>query len=129
MSDLMRSMIAATSGMDTQTARLRLISENMANIDTPGYRRKTVSFEEVRAQSDDRAVLPGQVRLDRSDLERIYDPAHPLATEDGYFDGSNVDLIVEMADARESRRSYEASLSMFEQSRGMLNSLFELLRR
>ncbi|MEM9043676.1 MAG: flagellar basal body rod protein FlgC [Pseudomonadota bacterium] len=129
MSDLMRSMIAATSGMDSQTTRLRLISENIANIDTPGYRRKTISFEEVRAQSDARAVIPGQVRLDRSELERVYEPANPLANEDGYFDGSNVDLIVEMADARESRRSYEASLRMFEQSRGMLNSLFELMRR
>ncbi|MEM1274915.1 MAG: flagellar basal body rod protein FlgC [Pseudomonadota bacterium] len=129
MSDLMRSMIAATSGMDSQTTRLRLISENIANIDTPGYRRKTISFEEVHRQSDARAVVPGRVRLDRSELERIYDPAHPMASSDGYYNGSNVDLIVEMADARESRRSYEASLRMFDQSRGMLNSLFDLLRR
>lgn len=125
----MRSMTAATSGMDSQTTRLRLISENIANADTPGYRRKTISFEEVHRQEDARAVVPGRVRLDRSELERVFEPAHPMADEQGYYDGSNVDLIIEMADARESRRSYEANLRMFDQSRGMLNSLFELLRR
>ncbi|MEL7174963.1 MAG: flagellar basal body rod C-terminal domain-containing protein, partial [Pseudomonadota bacterium] len=57
------------------------------------------------------------------------DPAHPMSNEDGYYDGSNVDLVVEIADAREAQRSYEANLKMFEQTRNMSSKLLELLRK
>ena len=75
------------------------------------------------------AVQTGPVKLDRSPLPRIHDPAHPLADADGFHDGSTVDLIVEVADAREASRSYEANLRVFEQSRQMSASLLDLLRR
>lgn len=130
MSDLLGGMAAASSGMDAQATRLRIVSENIANADTPGYRRKLISFEEMVTRADDpRAVATGRVSLDRADLERVYDPAHPLADEGGYHDGSNVEVMIEIADAREAQRSYEANLRMFDQSRKMLTSLFELLRR
>ncbi len=130
MNELTKTMAAAASGMAAQAARLRLSSENIANVDTPGYRRKLVSFEETMARADDgRVVTTGPVQLDRSQLDRINDPTHPLAGADGYYDGSNVDLMVEIADAREANRSYEANLRMFEQARQMAGSLLDLLRR
>ena len=130
MDEMMKTMAASASGMAAQAARLRLTSENIANADTPGYRRKTVSFEETFQRTGDaRAVATGPVRLDPAELERVYDPTHPLANAEGYFQSSNVDLIVEIADAREANRSYEANLRMFEQARQMASSLLELLRR
>ena len=130
MSDLLQSMTAASSGMDAQATRLRVVSENIANADTPGFRRKTLSFQQlVTAPDDPRAVAPGRVSFDNSELERVFDPAHPLSNEEGYYDGSNVEMVIEIADAREAQRSYEANLRMFDQSRRMLSSLFELLRR
>jgi flagellar basal-body rod protein FlgC len=69
------------------------------------------------------------VQLDRTALARIYDPSHPMADESGYHDGSNVDLMIEIADAREAQRSYEANLKMFDQARQMSSSLIEMLRR
>ena len=120
----------SASGMRAQAARLRLISENIANADTPGYRRKVTTFEEVVDRGRETGqVKTGSVKLDRSELDRVYDPAHPLANGDGYYDGSNVSLVVEIADAREAQRSYEANLRMFDQARKMRSSLFELLRR
>ena len=71
----------------------------------------------------------GRVRLDKSELERIFDPSHPLADETGHFEGSNVNLLLELADAREAQRSYEANLKMFEQAKNMSTSLLQLLRR
>ena len=106
--------------------RLRHVSENIANADTPGYHRKTTSFHQVM---DSGAVETGPVRLDRTALEKIFDPSHPMADETGHYDGSNVDLVIEIADAREAQRSYEANLKMFDQARQMTQSLFELLRR
>lgn len=130
MNEMMRTMEAAASGMRAQSARMRLSSENIANADTPGYRRKTVTFEETfNSTRDARAVKTGSVNLDRSELERVYDPSHPMAGADGYYESSNVDLMIEIADAREANRSYEANLKMFDQARQMASSLLNLLRR
>ncbi len=130
MDEITRTMAASASGMAAQATRLRLSSENIANVDTPGYHRKTVSFETAfAAPGDARAVRTGPVRLDRGELERVYDPTHPLAGPDGAYLGSNVDLIVEIADAREANRSYEANLRLFDQARQMASSLLDLLRR
>ncbi|GHG14555.1 MULTISPECIES: flagellar basal body rod protein FlgC [Paracoccus] len=120
----------AASGMRAQSERLRHTAENIANADTPGYRRKLVTFEEaVRFGRPSGEVEASKVRLDQGELPRLYDPSHPLADEDGYYLGSNVDLVIEIADSREAGRSYEANLKMFEQTRQMGASLLELLRR
>lgn len=125
MSDLLRTMAISASGMDAQARRLRHSSENIANADTPGFRRKLTDFR----PGPDGAVAPGPVRLDPSDLNRVHDPGHPLAGEDGHYLGSNVDMVVEIADAREAQRSYEANLRMFDQARQMTQGLIDLLRR
>ena len=120
----------AASGMRAQADRLRHISENIANADTPGYRRKLVSFDaEMDRGRPSGLVEASAPRLDQSALTEIYDPAHPMANEHGFYDGSNVDLVVEIADAKEASRSYEANLRVFEQSRQMSSSLLDLIRR
>jgi len=130
MSDFSSALSLSSSGLRAQAERLRYISENIANADTPGYRRKSVSFETVAAAADDKAMVrAGPVKLDQSELTKIHDPAHPLSDESGQYEGSNVHLVVEMADAREAQRSYEANLKMFDQTRQMSSSLMELLRR
>ena len=126
MNDLTTSLSFAASGMEAQAMRLRLVSENIANADTPGYQRKVTRFD---AAMETGLVEAGPVQLDRSDLIRVYDPGHPLADANGYYDGSNVDMVIEIADAREAQRSYEANLRLFDQARQMTQSLFELLRR
>ncbi|MGJ8617933.1 MAG: flagellar basal body rod protein FlgC, partial [Sulfitobacter sp.] len=120
----------SSSGLRAQAMRLRHLSENISNADTPGYRRKTISFETAFAAGDGVAeVEPGRVKLDKSNLEKLYDPTHPMADESGHYSGTNVDLMIELADAREAQRSYEANLKMFEQTRKMSSGLMDLLRR
>ena len=126
MTDFSNALSVATSGMKAQATRLRHVSENIANTDTPGYRRKLVSFENEMKSGE---VQTSRVRLDRSDLQQIYDPSNPLADATGHYDGSNVNLLVEITDAREAQRSYEANLKMFEQIREMQTALSDLLRR
>lgn len=130
MSDFFKSMAASANGMEAHASRLRVASENLANSKTPGYRRKILAFEQAFDQAAGISVVrPGRLDLDRSELQKIYDPSHPMANEEGYFDGSNVNSMIEIADAREAQRSYEANLKMFDQSRQMSSSLLELLRR
>ncbi len=130
MSDFGKSLSVSASALRAQSARLRHVAENISNADTPGYRRKTVSFETTQEQAGGPDLVAlGKVNLDRSDLNRVYDPAHPLADGSGHYDSSNVDLMIEIADAREAQRSYEANLKMFDQARQMSTSLMELLRK
>jgi len=130
MSEFSKSLSVSASALRAQATRLRHVSENISNADTPGYRRKTISFESARDTANGtNQVMAGRVQLDQTDLTRIFDPAHPLADGSGHFGGSNVDLMIEIADAREAQRSYEANLKMFDQARQMSASLLDLLRK
>lgn len=130
MSDLSKALDAAASGMRAQSTRLRHVSENIANADTPGYRRKMIPFQQAMLNGQlTGQVETGRLQLDRTDLPSLFDPSHPLADENGQYSGSNVDLVVEIADAREAQRSYEANLKMFEQTRKMSSRVLDILRR
>lgn len=130
MNDFAKALTVTSSGLKAQATRLRHLSENISNADTPGYRRKLVAFEtSFNGGSGVSEVETSRVRLDKSTLERVYDPSHPMADDSGYFDGSNVNLMIELGDAREAQRSYEANLKVFEQTRKMSSGLMDLLRK
>ena len=128
MSEFSKALSISSSGLQAQASRLRHLSENISNVDTPGYRRKMIPFDTV-VKDGVSQVEPGRMSLDDRPLERIFDPSHPLADETGHYEGSNVQLLIEIADAREAQRSYEANLKMFEQARQMSSGLMQLLRR
>ena len=67
-------------------------------------------------------------RASRTALPQVYDPRHPMANAEGYYAGSGVNLVVELADAREASRSYEANLQTFKQAREMVTMTIDLLR-
>ncbi|MGB0959133.1 MAG: flagellar basal body rod protein FlgC [Halocynthiibacter sp.] len=130
MNDFSSALSISASGMRAQAQRLRYTSENIANIDTPGYQRKTFSLSpEVVEGQRTGGVSTGDVQLDKTALPKVFDPSHPLANADGYYMGSNVNTLIEIADAREAQRSYEANLKMFDQARQMSTAALDLLRR
>ncbi|SFT08529.1 flagellar basal-body rod protein FlgC [Sulfitobacter marinus] len=126
----------AASGMTAQTARLRVISENVANAEstgtTPGadpFRRKTISFSELVDRNNGASLVEvGRIGRDQSDFRLDFDPSHPAADENGYVKQSNVDPIIEMANMREASRNYEANMNMFEAGRRMRGQMLDLLK-
>jgi flagellar basal-body rod protein FlgC len=126
MADPISSAIRASGdGMEAQSLRLRTVHENLSNVDTPGYRRKLVTF----STGGDKTVEMSGISLSREDGRLVLDPAHPLADEDGYVTMSNVNMLVELTDAREAKRTFEANLEAFRQAREMYAGLISLLRR
>ncbi|PHR56091.1 MAG: flagellar basal body rod protein FlgC [Robiginitomaculum sp.] len=124
------AMAAASQGMHAQSTRMRVVSENISNADTHGYKRKMISFQNALDRETGRSRLAvDSISLDQSTGEMEFNPAHPLANEQGYVAKSNVDLMIEMADAREASRSYEANLTTFQQARSMYSGLLDLMRR
>jgi len=129
MSAFSNALGVSASGLKAQAHRLRILAENVANTDTPGYHRKTVAFfSEIETFGVAKVALE-KTSLDRRAGERIYDPGHPMADQTGHYTGSNVDLVIEIADAREAQRSYEANLKLFDQTRQMSSGLMDLLRK
>lgn len=135
--DLMQAMQVSGSGIKAQSARMKIISENIANADSilgengqEPYRRQMV-FLEASPKTDGGVA---QVRLDRvredfnTPFKRQYEPSHPLADEEGFIRKPNVDTTMESADLREAARSYEANLSAIETTKQMMQRTMNILR-
>ena len=130
------SLKIAASGLQVQSQRVRIVSENLANAqstgNTPGadpYSRKTISFEsEVDQASGANLVRVESIERDRSPFPVERDPGHPAADETGYVKLPNVNVLIEMADMREANRSYEANLQVIKQAREMISMTIDLLR-
>lgn len=123
-------MSAASHGMTAQAFRLRIVSENLSNADTHGYQRKLITFgNEFDRVSGVQGVVVDDVTLDRTQGEVLFEPNHPLADDQGYVTMSNVNMMIEIADAREAGRTYEANLTTFRQATQMYSALIDLLRR
>ena len=127
---LKQTMKAAADGMNAQAKRLRVVSENIANADTHGYHRKMVFFDSVYDTKNDLNTLSvSRPVLDQSALRQNFDPSNPLSDEEGYVTLSNVNVLIEVADAREANQTYEANTTVFREARRMYSNLLDLLRR
>ncbi len=133
---LQATLRIAGSGLEAQSVRLRVISENIANAqstgDTPGadpYTRQTVSFDSVL----DRSLGVPLVRIktigrDDAPFRVEHDPGNPAADAGGFVKMPNVDVLTELADMREANRTYEANLQVAKQSAELLGQTVSLLK-
>ena len=136
MDDLLRTLRISSSGMKAQGTRLRVISENIANVDSlptqPGglpYRRKVVTFRnELDRNIGVNTVQVNRIRTDTSAFSKRLDPSHPAADADGYVLAPNINTLIEMSDMREAQRSYEANLNVIKSSKSMLQQTIGLMR-
>jgi flagellar basal-body rod protein FlgC len=133
---LQASLKIAGSGMEVQSTRLRVISENVANAQstgtTPGsnpYVRKTISFEnEMDRASGVQTVHVKNIGVDDQPFKLELDPGNPAADAQGFVKMPNVNLLVELADMREANRSYEANLQVVKQSGDLTSMTIALLK-
>lgn len=98
--------------LDAATARQRAIANNLANVETPGYRRQEVDFEaRMRAALDAPALGPTQRRREVSE-------ARASAREDNATpdreNGNNVDPEREMSELAQNTIRYHATLQAME---------------
>lgn len=126
----------SSAGMQAQALRLRVVAENIANVDStarhPGelpYRRQTITFQNILdSELGIEKVKVTERGHDMSDFEKKYAPYHPAADTGGYILMPNVSTIIETVDMKEARRGYEANLGVVEVAKAMLNRTLELLR-
>jgi flagellar basal-body rod protein FlgC len=136
MDPLASALRIASSGMNAQSQRMRVVSENLANAQstgtTPGadaYRRKTITFAaELDRVSGGQVVEVAGISRDRKDFPLEFMPGHEAADAAGYVKLPNVNVLVEMADMSEANRSYEANLQVIKQARDLISMTIDLMR-
>ncbi len=136
MNDFLSSIRIAATGLHAQTARMRVIAENLANADSAGktagedpYRRKIPTFEsQLDSELGGEVVRIGRIAYDQSDFNERFEPGHPAADANGYVKYPNVNSLIETMDMRQAQRSYEANLNVVTVSRQMLGSTLDILK-
>lgn len=136
------------SGMTAQRYRMDIISENVANANTTRtadgspYRRKVVAFMEKSGQTSFGQALgraayshgytgtgvkvSGVYEDHVTEMNKVYDPSHPDADDDGYVTGPNVNIITEMTNMIDASRAWEANSTAFNASKSIALKGLEL---
>jgi len=137
MLDPLRATVGiASSGLEAQSSRLRILSENLANAQstgaTPGadpYRRKLISFEsELDEATGGEIVKVGDIQQSTAPFDTEYNPGHPAADANGIVKLPNVNVLTEIADMREASRGFEANLQVIKEARDLISMTIDLLR-
>jgi len=133
---LQASLKISGAGLEAQSTRLRIISQNIANSQSTAsvagadpYARQTVSFDNVLDRASGLSLVRVKnVGVDAAPFKLEHDPGNPAADSDGYVKLPNVDVLVELTDMREANRTYEANLQVAKQSADLLNQTVALLK-
>ncbi|MBB5323679.1 flagellar basal-body rod protein FlgC [Anoxybacillus tepidamans] len=146
---IFQSLNTTASALTAQRLRMDVISSNMANVDTTRakfvdgqwqpYRRKLVVMEPnegsfssyLQVAMNSRSAVGNGVKVtkiieDETPFKLVYDPTHPDANRDGYVQLPNVDPLKEMVDLMSATRSYEANVTVFNATKGMLMKALEI---
>jgi flagellar basal-body rod protein FlgC len=135
--NLDRALAVSAAGMNTQSARLRVVAENLANRDSTGlspdadpYRRRTITFtQQLDRRAGVQVPVARRVGTDPGEFPMRHEPSHPAADANGYVRLPNVTSLIELSDMREAQRSYNANLAVMETTRTMLMRAIEALRQ
>jgi flagellar basal-body rod protein FlgB len=101
-----KAFLTAQAALDGTAARHAAIANNIANVNTPGFKRSDVPFEQCLSK-----VVRDRLDREPGDVSRIAEPFTPPVVRDAAtsnrLDGNNVDLEREMAMMAENTLRYE----------------------
>jgi flagellar basal-body rod protein FlgC len=126
----------ASSALQAQQARMRVIAENLANADsvstTAGgdpYQRQIPVFAPEEVQKGATGVRMTGVRPDITPFTIHHDPGNQAADANGDVKLPNVDPLTEALDMKEAQSAYEASLNVITTVRSMQMQTLTILTK
>lgn len=116
------------SGMSAQSVRLNATSSNLANVDThatspeQAYKAKQPVFAAVmkNTMGGMGGVRVAEVAESKLEAPARYEPENPLADDNGFIYGSNVNAVEEMVNMISASRSYQANVEVMNTSKELL---------
>lgn len=102
---------------DAANLRNELISNNIANVDTPGYKRKDINFESIlQAELGGEKNLSTAVKNANRDLTMLDPQVYTDNASLSYrLDGNNVDIATEESYLAENQIKYQALVDLMSQ--------------
>lgn len=140
----------ASNGLEAQRIRMDIVSQNIANSSTPGYKRQIpvlspknvdpfsiVMAKELGIKEHDlmnfltgkgvgKGIQVSEVAIDKTPGVKVYMPQHPNADKDGYIEMSNVDPMKEMVEMMYAVRNYKANLSVVEMAKSAIKETLNI---
>ncbi|AEF17368.1 MULTISPECIES: flagellar basal body rod protein FlgB [Thermoanaerobacterium] len=120
-----------SKALDASELRNEVISNNIANVDTPGFKRSDVNFESILNDAINSNKLTGFV-TDKNHIpinSTSIDNIEPQIVQDNStsmrLDGNNVDIDVEMSNLAKNQLYYDA---LAQRVSGELNSLLTAIK-
>ena len=131
----------ASNGLEAQRERMDIVSQNIANAATPGYKRQIPVFSQksqdvfsivmarqlgikeedlmgfLMGNQTGKGVEVSQILVDHSPGQKVHMPGHPTADANGDVEMSNVDSLIEMVEMMYAVRNYKANLSIVEMAK------------
>lgn len=113
-------------GLDVASLRHQVITHNLANVNTPGYKIKKVSFEASLQRSLKKYGVKGDLTHDghmplgRVDIPRVKPWVKTMTETSFRNDKNNVDVDVEMAKLSKNNLIYQTIMESFDREIGKL---------
>lgn len=112
--DMFKGTSILEKALDASWLRNKAISNNIANVDTPGYKRQKVEFEQYLSDAIDNKSIEGTITnekhiplgkgsVSQGGIRVIEDKTSSMR-----LDGNNVDVESEMADLAKNNLMYNA---------------------
>ncbi|MHB8842190.1 MAG: flagellar basal body rod protein FlgB, partial [Candidatus Aquicultor sp.] len=120
------TFVSLQKGLDASSLRQQVIANNVANINTPGYKKQDVSFEDEFKQAIDNKYDAGMYQTDPrhlpggSSLTSVGIKVNTIGATSMRYDGNNVDIDEEMSKMAENAIRYNAMAQLMS---GRLSSL------
>jgi flagellar basal-body rod protein FlgC len=138
---LMKIFDTAGSGMAAESLRLNTVASNLANADSvsnsadSAYKAKELLFAPTQesdggiGSQDDQAtsgVRTVGVTESQQPVETRYEPGNPMADENGYVYGSNVNPIDELVNMISASRSYQNNVEVMNTTKQLMIKTIDL---
>ncbi|HVN98190.1 MAG TPA: flagellar basal body rod protein FlgC [Syntrophorhabdaceae bacterium] len=132
----------SASGLKAQRTRMEVVASNLSNVHTTKtaeggpYKKKEVVFTTSDVSEDKsfngllsksiEGVKVDSIQESPKSFEKVYDPNHPDADQDGYVTYPNVNLMEEMTDMVAATRAYEANINVLNTTKEMIIKSLEI---
>jgi flagellar basal-body rod protein FlgB len=125
-----------SSALNARAVRQDMISSNIANVDTPYYRPRDISFEDVLKKEANKTYgikepILEMAKTSSSHLEGMDSGGRPQPTmfyRDGHMarnDGNSVDLDVEMSEMNKNSTVYNALVNAYKKNTAIFSSVID----
>lgn len=121
--DIFSSIDVINKAIDASLIRKNLISQNISNSDTPGYKRVDADFESVLAKE---VKLKGINGIDTDKLKTKIYTDHQ--TSSYRMDGNNVDIQIERSEQAKVEMRYNALVTRMNAQLGRIKNVLQNMK-